>query len=254
MITIRSKTAKNFLSKMSHDMRTKEGKRKQELLSKIRVDRFFQGGWDWEDVVWGRQHWITKEYSEKKNNAIKYIIKNYNLYPTREDGMYNSDDVAEKLGLELHRNCGYEAYSLLEKLEKKQELENKINQKKEIGYKVVRIKNTKTFKPATDSALQKIIYRIDEVTSRFGHEKEYGGFAVFQTLERAKEWQQYYGEKILKVEYIPSTDGLWKKNLPSYNKGYNNYYATSNGINYFEGNYPEGTIIADYVKPLEILN
>jgi hypothetical protein len=252
MTNIRGQKANDYLRSLSNDLRTKEGKRKQTLLSKI---FWHTWGWEWEDVVSGRQHWCTKDYCEKKNKAIKYLINTYKVYPKKDArGMYNSDDVASILGLEnLHKNCGYEAYSLIEKLEAKKELEAKYNQTKEIGYKVVRVKNSKAFKPATELALQKIEYRIGKETTRFGNEKAFGGFAIFESLEKAVKWIEHYGEKILKVEYIKSNDTLWKKNPPSYCKGYNGYFAQSNGISYFEGNLPDGTVIADYVKPLELV-
>ena len=248
MTNIRGQKAKDYLRSLSNDLRTKEGKRKQILLSKI---SWHTWGWEWEDCY--SYNTLCHKRNKKFENAVKYLITK-NIKP-RKDGCFQLKEIKKvypKINLS-NDDCYYLPTTICKVIGKQKQIEKKYNQTKEIGYKVVRIKNSKTFKPATELALQKIEYRIGKETTRFGNEKAFGGFAVFENLERAKKWLENYGEKILKVEYIKSNDTLWKKNPPSYCKGYNGYFAQSNGVSYFEGNYPEGTVVADYVKPLELV-
>lgn len=82
-----------------------------------------------------------------------------------------------------------------------------------VGFKVV--EGTKVFKPATDRALQRIRYRINEQIKR--EEREFGCFAVFTSLQYAELFKSKgYGSHILLVGYVPcrgrDKGRMWKKN------------------------------------------
>jgi len=124
---------------------------------------------------------------------------------------------------------------------------------KRIGYKVVCSKNTKSFSPATSSALQRITYRLHRETRQI--RGEFGPLAVFDTLEHAERFFVDYGDHILRVEYEPSDeDELWKKNPPSFVKSWRGYSAQSNGTSEKSlDTCPAGTILASSVYVLEII-
>lgn len=121
-----------------------------------------------------------------------------------------------------------------------------------IGYKVVSRENSKSFSPATRSALQSFRYRISRETRRDPDQS--GPIAIFDSLEHAEEFAGTCGGHILKVEYVPSEEQrLWKKNPPVFVKnGWGGgYHAESNGISEMEDGFPAGTIFAESVYPLE---
>ena len=129
---------------------------------------------------------------------------------------------------------------------------NETNDHRKIGYKVVCGK--KVFGPATTYSLQRIRYRIGQWTIR--DPKEYGPFALFETLEEAKEFGEKYGEKILKVQYEPSEETiLWKKLPPTFvrNKYGHGYHAESAGrAEKDSSSCPDGAVLAERILPLEI--
>lgn len=102
---------------------------------------------------------------------------------------------------------------------------------KYIGYKVAVRTNSKAFEPATSAALQSFRYRVNQETQR--EKSVNGAIAIFDTLDNARGFANDldYKTHILEVEYVPSDDEtLWKKNPPSFSKGYGGYIAHSNGI------------------------
>lgn len=120
------------------------------------------------------------------------------------------------------------------------------------GYKV--FLGTRTLKPATASALQKIRYRVSVWTEQ--NIQEHGAFAVFQKLEQAQDFKNRgYGNQIRKVDYIKSEEkSLWKKKPPEFsrNRYGKGYHAVSSGIDEMcVSSCPEGTVLAKevYVYP-----
>ena len=126
-----------------------------------------------------------------------------------------------------------------------------------IGYKVVTRINSKSFSPATVSALQSFRYRIDKETTRF--ERTSGPMALFSSLDDAidfAESEKVRGKTILKVIYEESEDSsVWKKNPPSFvsNGWGKGYHAESNGIQEKTKGFPRGTIFAESIYPLEVV-
>jgi len=70
---------------------------------------------------------------------------------------------------------------------------------KKYGFKVLRRKNSRAFMPATDAALQRIVYRVGQTTER--DEDEHGAFAVFENYEDAAQFLRGYGDVIAACEY-----------------------------------------------------
>lgn len=102
-----------------------------------------------------------------------------------------------------------------------------------VGYKV--ISGTRSFKPATDVALQRIRYKLGQITKR--EEQEYGCFAVFTTYDAAEKFSVKYGTHIILVGYTLCQEkgkmvSMWKKRPPTFvkNKGGKGYHAESSGI------------------------
>jgi hypothetical protein len=129
---------------------------------------------------------------------------------------------------------------------------------RKIGYKVVVRKNSKSFEPATSAALQRITYRLNAETRKV--RGDHGPYAVFATLEQARKFAAQLDHRvaILLVEYEPSQEvELWKKNPPSFSRsrGFSRgYRAESNGTTERPlENCPAGTILADSVYVLEVL-
>lgn len=125
------------------------------------------------------------------------------------------------------------------------------------AYKVVCRHNSKSFEPATLAALQKIRYRIGQETVK--EEGKYGPFALFATEKEARDFADSLSHRvcILMCEYTPSQETeLWKCNPPSFRryKSGKGYYAESNGTTERSIECcPNGTILADRVRPLEIV-
>lgn len=123
------------------------------------------------------------------------------------------------------------------------------------AYKVVCRSNSKEFEPCTSLALQRIRYCIGKETIK--EETEYGPFALFETEEQARNFARgfTYPVSILLCEYEPSNEtAVWKKNPPSFVKGWKGYYAQSNGITQkCLDECPNGTVLADVVIPLELI-
>ena len=126
---------------------------------------------------------------------------------------------------------------------------------RKIGYKVVSEYNSRSYSPATPSALQRIRYRINRETRQ--ERDEYGPMAIFETLEQAREFAVEVDGHILEVEYEPSAETeLWKKNPPSFcrNRFGGGYHAESNGkAKRALEDCPDGTILASSVYPLEVI-
>jgi hypothetical protein len=121
-----------------------------------------------------------------------------------------------------------------------------------LGYKVVNGK--RSFKPATDSALQCVRYRVGEMTTR--EEIDAGAFAVFANLAAAQAFAQKYGNAILEVEYTASKEcALWKRNPPRFvrNRFGKGYHAESNGISAKTDDFPPGTAFADEVYVIRVV-
>ena len=122
-----------------------------------------------------------------------------------------------------------------------------------IGYKVVRVKNSRSYAPATQAALQSFTYRVNHETRRDPDQS--GAMAIFETLEQAEKFFEKFGDHILLVEYTESEEKyLWKKNPPSFRKNQwgGGYHAVSNGIAE-RHNVPDGTIFADSVYVLDVV-
>jgi len=126
-------------------------------------------------------------------------------------------------------------------------------EEKHIGYKVVRWENSRSFRPATDSALQSFRYRLNRETRR--DKSTSGPIALFVDSELAKEFAKRHGTHILLVEYVPSeVSKLWKKNPLSFTRSHGSYYAVSNGVSEMLDGFPPGTIFAESVYPLEVVS
>ena len=122
-----------------------------------------------------------------------------------------------------------------------------------IGFKVVRGK--KSFRPATDLALQRIRYRIGETTSQ----SDCGPFALFESLEDARSFAKKHGDCILICGYVPTEENtLWKKAKPVFSRNKRSrsgYSISSGGIEEREIECcPEGTILASEITPYCIAN
>jgi len=121
-----------------------------------------------------------------------------------------------------------------------------------VGYKLV--SGVRSFKPATDVALQRIRYKLDEITAR--EKDEFGCFAVFTSLEAAKNFRERMESsgKILLVGYTLCVGSdktqMWKKLPPHfvksrYGKG---YYAETSGTTRLGLHVaPRGTILAESI-------
>ena len=138
----------------------------------------------------------------------------------------------------------------------KQAARNILGSKAHVGFKVV--SGVKVFSPSTSAALQKIRYRINEITSR--ERGEYGCFAVFTNYQSAKKFLGDYGTHILLVGYLSCLSGdkhvLWKKLPPNflksrYGKG---YYAESAGEKELPiESTPKGTVLAEKIHVFGII-
>lgn len=120
-----------------------------------------------------------------------------------------------------------------------------------VAYKVVRRKNSRAFKPATTDALQSFTYRIGKETKR--DKRTSGPIAIFANPDDAIRFNSKYGDSVIAVLYTPSKEkSVWKKNPPSFAHSHGGYYAVSNGISE-RTEFPDGTILAESVYPLEIV-
>lgn len=139
----------------------------------------------------------------------------------------------------------------------KQAAKNILGNKAHVGFKVV--SGVKVFSPSTSLALQKIRYRINEITRR--ERGEYGCFAVFTNYQSAKQFLTNNGTHILLVGYLSCLSGdkhiLWKKLPPnfvrsSYGKG---YYAESAGEKELPiTRTPKGTVLAEEIHVFGIID
>lgn len=126
-----------------------------------------------------------------------------------------------------------------------------------IGYKIVAIKNSRAYAPATSNALQRITYRIGKITEP----DDSGPVALFATLDAARIWYEHgthHGDCIIAVEYDSPSDSkiLWKRRPPSYERNTwgRGYHAVSEGTQERHiDDCPVGTVLADRVTPLSYL-
>lgn len=123
-----------------------------------------------------------------------------------------------------------------------------------VAFKVVRGK--KVFRPATDSALQRVRYRLHETT----HQGDHGPFTLFESLADARKFlARNYGDVILACEYEPSDElVLWKKKPPVFtkNRSYKRGYSVSSAgvVERSVEGCPDGTIVARAVTPFLLIN
>lgn len=123
-----------------------------------------------------------------------------------------------------------------------------------IGYKVVAIKNSRTFEPATSAALQRITYKIERETRQ--EPREHGAFALFDTQENAREFAKGLSHRtaILLVEYEPSDEEeLWKKLPPVWVGGRHGHLESQGTTQRPLRSCPKGTVLAKSVYPLEVI-
>lgn len=132
------------------------------------------------------------------------------------------------------------------------------NHRAKVGYKVVA--GVRSFTPATPNALQRIRYKLNQITRR--EKDEYGCFAVFTSYAKAREFLAHQGTHIVLVGYtLCSSRGrnlhMWKKGVPSFVKNRwkgGGYHAEAGEKQYLLlKDAPKGTVLAEEIYIIGII-
>lgn len=125
-----------------------------------------------------------------------------------------------------------------------------------IGYKVVRPRNSKSYRPASHWAVQSFVYQIGKNTKR--NPKNHGPIAVFKSLEGARLFLNSMNNNprfvILKVKYKKSQNEnfLWRKpHGRFYPSTWRRILVHERVVWEYLGDLPEDTILTEWVTPIE---